>query len=319
MSSSRNRMTVAVVGCALFAVACSAPAVPPPAAPPSTAAPTTAPTETAYASAPPLAETIDYPNQLEKFDPAQFTKSTVIDNSWLPLKPGMQLTYEGFTVNDQGKQVPHRFVQTVSDMTKMIDGVRAVVIWDQDFRDGELVEAELAFNAQSDAGEVWRLGEYPEVYDGGKVVETPTWISGTDGARAGITMRRDPRIGPSYSQGWSPTVPWTDRARVAQVGLADCVTAGCYKNVIVTEEFNREEPGAVQLKYYAPGVGNTRVGFTGQDALKETLQLVSVVQLDSAGMDEVRAQVLALEKSGYARSRDVYALTAPVEQGKPGA
>lgn len=321
MQSRRRRVAVVVIGCALSTVACTpSPVAPPPAVAPPAVAPSPTPaasTNTAFASAAPLAETIDYPNQLEKFDPAQFSNSATIDNAWFPLTPGTQLTYEGFTVDDEGKQLPHRFVQTVSDMTKVIDGVRTVVVWDQDFEDGVLVEAELAFNAQSDAGEVWRLGEYPEVYEGGEIVETPTWISGIAGARPGITMRKDPQLGPSYSQGWAPTVPWTDRARVGQVGVADCVPVGCHQNVIVTEEFNREEPGAIQLKYYAPGVGNTRVGFTGADNLKETLELVSVVPLDATGLAEVRAQVLALEKSGYERSRAVYALTAPAEQRPP--
>ena len=43
----------------------------------------------------------------------------------------------------------------------MINGVNAVVVWDRDFQNGELVEEELAFMAQDDAGNVWSLGEYP--------------------------------------------------------------------------------------------------------------------------------------------------------------
>jgi len=42
------------------------------------------------------------------------------------------------------------------------------------------------------------------------------------------------------------------------------VPTGCYDKMIVVDEFDREEPGAIQLKYYAPGVGNTRVGFEGK-------------------------------------------------------
>lgn len=294
------------------AAACGGSA-PPAAAPPPPPAPTTT-TVTPHASAPPLAEAIDWPNQLENFEATKFSNPTRIDNTWYPLKPGTQYVYEGFS-NRDGQRVPHRFVQTVTDLTKVINGVRSVVVWDQDFVDGELAEAEVAFNVQSDVGDVWRMGEYPEVYEGGRVIETPTWIAGIDGARAGITVKKEPQLGgPSYSQGWSPTVPWTDRARVAQVGVNDCVPQGCYVNGIVTEEFNREEPGAVQQKYYAPGVGNTRVDFTGTDATREQLELISVVQLDPAALAEARAKALELEKSGYQRSPDVYALTTPAEQ-----
>jgi len=280
---------------------------------PSATAPAT-PTDTPFAAAPPLAENPDWANQLENFGAAKFSTPTRVDNRWYPLAAGTQFVYEGFT-EDKGVRKPHRFVQTVTDLTKPIMGVDTVVVWDQDFSDGALAEAEIAFNAQSDAGDVWRLGEYPQVYEDGEIVETPTWIAGIAGAQAGITIHRDPVLGgPSWSQGWSPVVPWTDRARVAQVGVQECVRFGCYRNGIVTEEFNREEPGAVQLKYYAPGIGNTRVSFTGTDQTKETLELVSVTTLDAAGLTQAREAALALDRSGFQRSRAVYALTMPARQ-----
>jgi hypothetical protein len=100
---------------------------------------------------------------------------------------------------------------------------------------------------------------------------------------------------------------------VAQVGVQDCVPQGCFVNGIVTEEFNREEPGAPQLKYYAPGVGNTPVSFIGKDQTKETMELTSRIQLELAALADARANVLELERSGYQRSRAVYGLTPPAE------
>jgi hypothetical protein len=38
------------------------------------------------------------------------------------------------------------------------------------------------------------------------------------------------------------------------------VPIDCYDEVLVIEEFERNKPGAFQLKYYAPGVGDVRVG-----------------------------------------------------------
>ena len=72
------------------------------------------------------------------------------------------------------QRVPHRFVMNVTDLTKVIGGVRSVVTWDLDYTDGELVEAELAFFAQDKEGNVWRMGEYPEEYDGRKVRRSHT-------------------------------------------------------------------------------------------------------------------------------------------------
>ena len=324
-------MIVVAVLCAVCgSCGSSPPAAPPPAsAPPPTpaaAAATTAatsaapatPTSTPFATAAPLAETIVWEKQLENAAAAKFTKPTKIDNTWWPLKVGTQLTYEGFT-EAEGTRTRRRFVQTVTDLTKTINGVRTVVVWDQDFEDGKLVEAEIALFAQSDARDVWAFGEYPEVYDpNGKVIETPTWIAGIAGSAPGIAIKEVPALGgPSYSQGWGPSVPWTDRARVSQVGVKDCVPQGCVENGIVVEEFNREEPGAFQQKTYGPGVGNTRVAFSGADATRETLELVSVTTLDAAAMNEARTKVLALEESGFKRSRAVYALTPRLEQAPP--
>src|SRR5262245_6825381 len=98
----------------------------------------------------------------ENFDAARFENPTVIDNPWLPMKPGTRLVYEGKSVEDDGAMVPHRVVINVTDLTKVVGGVRSVVSWDLDYADGELVEAELAFFAQDTAGNVWRMGEYPE-------------------------------------------------------------------------------------------------------------------------------------------------------------
>jgi hypothetical protein len=249
----------------------------------------------------------------EEFDRRNFDRSTDIDNEWFPLRPGTQFVYEGFTV-DGGRRVPHRVVFTVTDLTKVIEGVRTVVVWDRDFSTGELVESELALFAQDNDGTVWHLGQYPEEYEKGRLVDAPAWIAGVQNARPGISMKAKPRLGaPSYSQGWGPAVSWTDRAQVYQMGRRTCVPAGCYEDVLVMEEFSQEEPDAFQLKYYARGVGNVRVGWRGEDPTKETLKLVEIVGLSPAALAEVRAEALALEKRAYRITEDVYGGTPPAE------
>jgi len=257
-------------------------------------------------------------NLWEEFDPSNFSNPTMIDNQWFPLQPGMQYIFEGVT-EEGGESIPHRVTITITDLTKVIDGVRTVVTWDQDFSADMLVETELAFFAQDDDGNVWRLGEYPEVYDEfGKFVEAPAWISGLKGARAGIIMTANPQLGdPSYSQGWAPAVDFTDRGQVDQMGQQTCVPIDCYENVLVIAESSQSEPDAIQLKYYAPGVGNVRVGWRGADATKETLELVEVIQLSPDALEEVRAQALELEKRAFEISKEVYAYTLPMEPLTP--
>ena len=251
----------------------------------------------------------------ENFDSTHFENPTEIDNPWMPLKPGTRLTYEGKSVEDDGQMVPHRVVINVTDLTKVVGGVRSVITWDLDYSDGELVEAELAFFAQDTAGNVWRMGEYPEEYDGKTMVANPAWVHGIEDARAGIEMQASPQPGtPSYAPGWAPAVNWTDRAQVDQVGLKNCVKVKCYEDVLVIAETSQSEVDAHQLKYYARGVGNIRVGWRGAgEKTKETLELVKIEQLDAKGMAEMRAKALLLEKSGYKNSKTVYVHTPPAE------
>jgi hypothetical protein len=247
------------------------------------------------------------------FDPANFDRSARVDNEWLPLTPGTQLIFAGST-KEESSRVPHRLVSTVTDLTKVVNGVRAVMIWERDYTEGSLVEAELAFFAQDKAGNVWHLGQYPEEYENGKFARAPAWLAGVKGARAGVVMRANPRTGtPSYPQGYAPPpVNWVDHAQVYRRGIKTCVPAGCYRNVLVIREFETGKPDAYQVKYYARGLGNVRVGWAGsKDKDKEILVLTKVVHLSPAGLRNARAQALKMEKNAYARGKDVYGRSQP--------
>ena len=102
-------------------------------------------------------------------------------------------------------------------------------------------------------------------------------------------MKAQPELNaPSYAQGWGPAVNWTDRGRVVGLGEQTCVPVDCYEDVLITEEFSQSEPDAFQVKYYAPGVGNVRVGWRGDDASHEELELVELEQMSPEEMAEIR-------------------------------
>jgi len=249
------------------------------------------------------------------FERARFDHPTHIDNKWLPFTPGRQFVYEGSAIVDEGGRQDRRVVTTVTDLSKHIDGVKTLVISEKDYTAGELSEPELAFFAQDNAGNVWLVGEYPEEYENGKFDKAPAWISGQKGARAGIAMLANPQLEtPDYAQGFAPPpVDFTDRARVYKMDQKSCVPVECYENVLVTEEFNPEEPGAFQLKYYASGVGNVRVGWRGnKEEEKETLELVDLNQLGPDALAKVRRDALEMDKRAYERS-EVYRETQPAE------
>jgi hypothetical protein len=252
----------------------------------------------------------------EDFDPANFSHPTQVTNPWFPLVPGTRFTWTGHALDD-GRQVSRKVVFTVTDLTKVVDGVRTIVVWDRDITDGTLEENELAFFAQDDDGNIWHFGQYPEEYDGKEIVKTPTWIAGLHGARPGVTMQAVPRLHtPSYAEGWGGSdVNWTDRGKVDQVGQQTCVPVDCYTDVLVVDEFNPDEPGAHQLKYYAPEVGGVRVGWRGAgEEEREVLVLVALEHLSATQMEEVRQTALAQEARAYRISPNVYGTTQPIDQ-----
>ena len=142
-----------------------------------------------------------------------------MDNTWLPMEPGTRSEFTG-TVKDLTTSPPevhtHRIVSIVTGLTKVIDGVRTVVLWDRDYSDGILQESELAFFAQTERGAVWLLGEYPEEFDAGKFAGAPsTFIAGVDKARAGIMMLAHPskKFGP-VTQASAPSIDFLDCGQV---------------------------------------------------------------------------------------------------------
>jgi hypothetical protein len=248
------------------------------------------------------------------FDRTNFDHSTTVDNKWFPLVPGEHSVFEGSAIDD-GQRISRRVVSTVTDLTKEINGVNSVVVWERDYTEGELVEAELAFFAQDNYGNVWHMGEYPEEYENGEFDKAPGWLAGSKGATAGIAMRAEPRLKtPSYAQGYAPPpINWIDRGRVYKVGQKSCVPVKCYEDVLVIEEFERNKPGAYQLKYYAAGVGDIRVGWRGpEEEEKEGLELVKDVRLGPQGVANARAQALKMEKHAY-QIKDYYRKTQPAK------
>jgi hypothetical protein len=243
------------------------------------------------------------------FAQAQFPPHPVIDNTWLPLTPGTRLTLEG-RANRGGGPLPHTVSFTTTDITKVINGVNTLVVYDVDINEGELAEAELAFFAQDTNGNVWNLGEYPEEFDGGDFVGAPnTWISGLADAEGGIHMVADPQVGQQWLQGWVPSIEFLDCARVYTIRHQVCVPFSCYSPYLRTNERSPLDPlGGIQTKYHAKGVGIVQVGAV-DDPEGETLVLTDRAQLGPGEMMNARVAAMGLDERGYFTS-SVYAMTA---------
>ncbi|TML98860.1 MAG: hypothetical protein E6G10_21590 [Actinobacteria bacterium] len=241
---------------------------------------------------------------LTTFRASSFPDRPVVDSTLLPLVPGAQRILQGVS-NVSGEPLPHQVTFTVTNLTKVIDGVRSVMVHDVDYTNGKLAEEELAFFAQDTAGNVWNLGEYPEQYAGDQLAGAPlTWLAGVDGAEAGIHMPspQQPIGGPRYLQGWAPGVEFLDCARTIAQNQSTCVPAGCFDGVLVTDETSPLDPtGGSQRKYYAAGIGILQVRAI-DDPQNETLVMTSASQLPPDALAAIDARSLVLDRRGYVQN-----------------
>ena len=276
-------------------------------------------TTAATATAAPGPKELCGPGSEIDFDPWEFPASPRINNKWFPLKPGMQYTTDGTVTSAEGTSA-HKVVHTVTGLTKVIDGVNTLVMWDRDYSDGELAESELAFFAQSEDDDVWLFGEYPEEYENGAFVGAPsTFMSGIAKAQAGIAMQAHPRTGtPAYVQAYAPKVDFLDCGDVIKKYQHVCVPTGCYDDVLVIDEYNPLDPpdAGHQRKFYSAGTGLVQVTAVGGDQ-QETMDLVKIRKLSDSQLRKVNEQALELDKRAYEVSKDVYAKTPPAVEVAP--
>ena len=59
----------------------------------------------------------------------------------VPSKARGHSVFEGSAFDD-GQRISRRVVSTVTDLSKEINGVNTVVVWERDYTEDELVEAE---------------------------------------------------------------------------------------------------------------------------------------------------------------------------------
>ena len=247
----------------------------------------------------------------QDFDVSHFSANSVnVDNKFLPVPPGSTFTLTG-TANRGGGGNAHQVVFTVTEVTKVINGVRTQVLWDRDIQEGVLVEEELAFWAQDDFGNVWLFGEYPEEHEGAKVSAPSTWLAGNQEAAAGILMRANPKLNTSqYKQGEAPAVEFLDVAKVFAVNQHTCVPVGCHDGVLVVDEHdpNQQPQDGHQFKYHAPGVDIIQVTARGGEE-QETLVATEHRLLTSDELAAANARALELDRRAYTMVPAVYGKT----------
>ena len=175
---------------------------------------------------------------------------TVINNPYFPLDPGTTFIYKPL---DEDNVVD---TMEVTFDTKEILGVTCIVVHDWETVDGELTEDTYDWYAQDKYGNVWYFGEDTTAFlDDGTISKEGSWEAGKNGAEAGIIMLADPIAGLSYQQEYSKDIA-EDMAKVLRLDARVSLENGdSFEDCLKTKEWTPLNPGVIENKYYAPGVG----------------------------------------------------------------
>jgi hypothetical protein len=137
-------------------------------------------------------------------------------------------------------------IVTVTNQTKVIDGVRCTAVSDRLYVHGRLAERTTDWYAQDARGTVWYFGEATAELDkaGHVTSREGTWQAGINGARAGVFMPAHPRVGQSFRQEYLKGHAEDHFAVVRVSGRS-----------LLTKEWTPLEPDTLDHKFYVRGTG----------------------------------------------------------------
>jgi hypothetical protein len=176
---------------------------------------------------------------------------TIGRNRYFILEPGYKLVLEG---EEDGETV--RVEITVTNQTRRIDGVRTRIVREVETVDGELVEISRNYMAiDEETKDIFYFGEDVDIYEDGEIVSHDgAWRSGVNGAKFGVLMPANPKVGMKFFQERAPGVA-LDEARVVSTNETVVTPAGTFTNCLKIMETTSLEPGSISIKYHAPGIG----------------------------------------------------------------
>jgi len=200
-------------------------------------------------------------------NPKKFVR--VINNPYFPLPVGRTLIYRG--VKDGKTQVDRVHVTA---HTRVLEGITATAVTDVSTHNGHVLEKTTDWYAQDKQGNVWYLGERTaEFLPGGKIDRSGSWLAGVHDGEPGIVMLAHPQVPDAYRQEYLKGSA-EDTAWIVMRGGSFKTQLGTLRHTLTSLEFSRLEPGVIDQKIYAPGIGSVfEQAVRGQ---AEVFRLVSV-------------------------------------------
>ncbi|KAA3599393.1 MAG: hypothetical protein DWQ06_10805 [Calditrichaeota bacterium] len=195
-----------------------------------------------------------------------------INNPYLNLTVGKKWIYEG-TDEDENERIEIE----VTNQEKFVMGIKMTVVRDRVWVDGELEEDTFDWFAQDKDGNVWYFGEWVDNYENGKIINhSGSWEAGVKGAKPGIIMKANPKVGDSYRQEFLSGEA-EDMGEVLSLNQQIKTRVGNYTDCLQVKDWSPLEPKVSEYKFYSKEVGNLVLErkVTGEEGYIELVQVVN--------------------------------------------
>ena len=184
--------------------------------------------------------------------------SAKVDHPLVPLSSISLKVFEGSEPDpDTGETIETRAELRVLKKPAVVGGFRVAVVEVREYEDGELVERTLDYYTQCGDRSVWYVGEKVDDYQDGELVgHEGQWQAGKGGAKPGLFMPAEPKVGLTFEQERAPGVA-EDRSTVVAVDVDVRTSAGEFTDCLKTEDFAPLDK-ITEFKFYCPEVGLVR-------------------------------------------------------------
>jgi hypothetical protein len=210
--------------------------------------------------------------EADPYDPVINPRDFVsrVRNRYFRLIPGTIFTYEKTT--PQGTE---RSEIEVTRQKKRVMGVLTTAVRHRAWLNGQLKEDARDWYAQDRWGNVWYFGEEVDNYENGRLKDHKgSWEAGVNGAKPGIVMLNEPRVGLTYRQEHYKGHA-EDMGTVIALNRTVTVASGTFDGCLQIRDWSLIDKTSNDHKYFCPQVGFMAFE-EGAQWGGESAQLVSV-------------------------------------------
>jgi hypothetical protein len=186
-----------------------------------------------------------------QFSPVDFRNDILWTNRYVHFNSDKIYVYEGRTEDGEEHIEVRKQLQSLN-----VAGIVCGILSEQTWINSQLVEVVEEYLAEDAEGNLWLMGLSVDNFsdEGVFINHYGSWKAGVEGAKPGIVMLNDPQPGEKYRQEYFFNIA-EDQAEVIETGITVSTKMATFEDCIVIREWSDLEPGILDYKIYALGIG----------------------------------------------------------------